>query len=50
MITSGKGAAPADGAYTNEIVEAAIALLGDAVDTSGADFEPIDVTLEEGGA
>ena len=38
------------GAYTNEIVEAAIALLGDSVDTTGDGFEPIEVTLEEGGA
>jgi len=42
--------APADGAYTNEIVEAAHELLGDSVDVNGADFEPIEVTLEEGGA
>ena len=39
-----------DGAYTNDIVEAAHALLGDSVDIDGADFEPIEVTLEEGGA
>ena len=43
-------APPTDGAYTTEIVEAAIALLGDTVDTVGADFVPIEVTLEEGGA
>ncbi len=43
-------APPTDGAYTNEIVEAAIAMLGDAVDTTGDSFEAIDVTLEEGGA
>ena len=41
---------PTEGAYTNEIVEAAIAMLGDAVDTTGDSFEAIDVTLEEGGA
>lgn len=41
---------PSDGAYTNEIVEAAWELLGDSVDINGADFEPIEVTLEEGGA
>jgi NitT/TauT family transport system substrate-binding protein len=41
---------PTEGAYTNEIVEAAIAMLGDAVDTTGDSFETIDVTLEEGGA
>ena len=43
-------APPTDGAYTNDIVEAAWALLGDSVDINGADFEPIEVTLEEGGA
>ncbi|WP_442966220.1 ABC transporter substrate-binding protein [Rathayibacter sp. VKM Ac-2754] len=38
-------------AYSNEYVEEALAELADEdVDTSGADFEPIDVTLEEGGA
>jgi len=42
--------APSDGAYTNDIVEEATALLGDSVDVNGADFEPIEVTLEEGGA
>ena len=41
---------PTEGAYTTEIVEAAYALLGDSVDTTGTDFEPIEVTLEEGGA
>ena len=41
---------PTDGAYTNEIVEEAIALLGDSVDINGADFEPIEVTLEPGGS
>jgi NitT/TauT family transport system substrate-binding protein len=43
-------APPTEGAYTNEIVEEALALLGDSVDTTGEDFEPIDVTLEEGGS
>ena len=43
-------APPTDGAFTNDIVEEAIALLGDSVDTTGADFEPIEVTLEPGGA
>ena len=43
-------APPTEGAFTNDIVEEAIALLGDSVDTAGADFEPIEVTLEEGGA
>ena len=37
-------------AYTNEYVEQALAELEDeGVDTIGADFEPIEVTLEEGG-
>jgi hypothetical protein len=31
-------------------VEAAHELLGDAVDIHGTDFEPIEVTLEPGGA
>jgi NitT/TauT family transport system substrate-binding protein len=43
-------APPTEGAYTNEIVEEAHALLGDSVDLTGEDFEPIEVTLEEGGA
>jgi NitT/TauT family transport system substrate-binding protein len=43
-------APPTDGAYTNDIVEAAWALLGDAVDNNGADYAPIEVTLAEGGA
>ncbi|QHC68524.1 ABC transporter substrate-binding protein [Rathayibacter sp. VKM Ac-2759] len=38
-------------AYSNEYVEKALAELADeGVDTSGADYEPIEVTLEEGGA
>jgi hypothetical protein len=37
-----------EGAYTNEIVEEAWALLGD-LDLTGDDFEPIEVTLVEGG-
>ncbi len=41
--------APGDGAYTNEIVEEATAMLGD-LDVNGSDFEPLEVTLEEGGA
>ena len=41
-------AAPDETAFTNEIVEEAHALLGD-LDLVGADFEPIEVTLEEGG-
>jgi NitT/TauT family transport system substrate-binding protein len=44
-------APPTDGAYTNEIVEAAWALLADAdLDLFGPDFAPIEVTLNEGGA
>jgi NitT/TauT family transport system substrate-binding protein len=43
-------APPTDGAYTNEIVEAAWALLADkGLDLFGPDFAPIDVTLNEGG-
>ena len=42
-------AAPDEGAYTNELIEEAHALLGDDVDIVGADFAPIEVTLEEGG-
>jgi NitT/TauT family transport system substrate-binding protein len=42
-------AQPTDGAYTNDIVTAALALVGSGVDTTGADFTPIDVTLAAGG-
>ncbi len=43
-------AAPGPEAFTNEIVEAAWALLADAgVDLNGADFAPTEVTLEPGG-
>jgi NitT/TauT family transport system substrate-binding protein len=42
-------AAPSDGAYTNDIVNAALAELTD-VDTTGSDYAPIEVTLNEGGA
>ncbi|MGA8255298.1 MAG: ABC transporter substrate-binding protein [Nocardioides sp.] len=35
--------------YDNQYIEDAIAELGDEVDTTGADFTPIDVTLTEGG-
>jgi NitT/TauT family transport system substrate-binding protein len=43
-------APPTDGAFTNEIVEAAWALLGDMdLDLFGESFEPIEVTLNEGG-
>jgi len=44
-------AAPDAGAYTNDIVTAALALLdGMGVDTKGSSFAPIDVTLNEAGA
>jgi NitT/TauT family transport system substrate-binding protein len=43
-------APPTDGAFTNEIVEAAWALLdGMDIDLFGDGFEPIEVTLNEGG-
>ena len=43
-------APPTDGAFTNDIVEAAWALLdAQGLDLKGADFAPIDVTLTEGG-
>ena len=42
-------APPTDGAFTNDIVEAAWALLGDGADLTGDGFEPIEVTLTEGG-
>jgi NitT/TauT family transport system substrate-binding protein len=42
--------APPDAdAFTNDIVEAAWTLLGDSVDLEGADYQPIEVTLNEGG-
>jgi NitT/TauT family transport system substrate-binding protein len=37
-------------AYTNELIEQALAEIGDALDTKGESFEPIEVTLEPGGA
>jgi NitT/TauT family transport system substrate-binding protein len=44
-------APPTDGAFTNDIVEAAWALLADAgLDLFGEDYAPIEVTLNEGGA
>jgi NitT/TauT family transport system substrate-binding protein len=44
-------AQPTDGAYTNEIVEAAWALLGPAdLDLFGEAYAPTDVTLNPGGA
>ena len=43
-------APPTDGAFTNEIVEAAWAMLADMdLDLFGESFEPIEVTLNEGG-
>ena len=43
-------APPTDGAFTNEIVEAAWALLADdTIDLKGEDFAPIEVTLNPGG-
>ncbi len=42
-------APPTEGAFTNDLVEEAHALLGDSVDTTGEDFEPIEVTLEPAG-
>lgn len=43
-------APPTDGAFTNEIVEAAWEMLADLeLDLFGADFSPIEVTLNEGG-
>jgi hypothetical protein len=41
-------APPTDGAFTNEIVEAAWALLGDA-DLKGESYTPTEVTLTPGG-
>ncbi len=43
-------AAPSDGSYTNDIVEAAWALLADSgADLFGEGFSPMSVTLNEGG-
>ena len=43
-------AAPADGAYTNEFTEKALANLKSmGMDTTGASFQPLTVTLNEGG-
>ncbi|MGH9270776.1 MAG: ABC transporter substrate-binding protein [Ilumatobacteraceae bacterium] len=41
---------PSEGAYNMELMTAALELVGDGVDTTGEDFEPIEVTLEPGGA
>lgn len=40
---------PPTSAWTNEYIEQAIEELGDEVDTTGESFEPIEVTLTEGG-
>jgi NitT/TauT family transport system substrate-binding protein len=40
---------PTEGAYTNDIVTAALQKLGDA-DTKGTDFKPMTVTLNAGGS
>ena len=40
---------PPASAWTNEYIEQAIEELGDEVDTTGDSFEPIEVTLTEGG-
>ena len=42
-------AAPTDGAYTNDIVEEAWTHLQTGADPFGADYAPIEVTLNEGG-
>jgi NitT/TauT family transport system substrate-binding protein len=43
-------APPTDGAFTNELVEEAHALVGDSVDLVGDGFTPIEVTLNPGGS
>jgi NitT/TauT family transport system substrate-binding protein len=43
-------APPTDGAFTNDLVEEAHALLGDSVDLVGDGFEEIEVTLNPGGS
>ena len=43
-------AAPDAGAYTNDIVTEALAMLeGMGIDTAGSGYAPIEVTLAEGG-
>ncbi|HEY5663771.1 MAG TPA: ABC transporter substrate-binding protein [Ilumatobacter sp.] len=42
-------AAPTDGAYTNDIVEEAWTRIQTGADPFGADYAPIEVTLNEGG-
>ena len=44
-------APPTDGAFTNDIVTAAVALLAaSGIDLMGADYAPMDVTLTAGGS
>ena len=44
-------APPTDGAFTNDIITEALAMLAaKGADTTGSAFEPMEVTLEEGGA
>ncbi len=42
-------AAPSDGAYTNDIVSEAIALVGDRADLNGEGYSPTEVTLNANG-
>ncbi|HEY3485060.1 MAG TPA: ABC transporter substrate-binding protein, partial [Ilumatobacteraceae bacterium] len=43
-------APPTEGAFTNDIITEALAIVaGAGVDTTGESFEPLEVTLEEGG-
>ncbi len=42
-------APPSDGAYTNDIVSEAWALVGDDADLFGNDYSPVEVTLNENG-
>ena len=44
------GAADRGRLHQRHVIEAALELVGDGVDTTGEDFEPIEVTLEQGGA
>jgi NitT/TauT family transport system substrate-binding protein len=41
---------PTEGAFNMELIEEALGMVGEDVDTTGEDFEPIEVTLEPGGA
>ncbi len=40
---------PPEGSYDNTYIQQAIDELGDEVDTTGADYEPVEVTLNAGG-